>query len=162
MLPDFFLDITENTGDSFLYEIILVKDIKDISLQRNPVTLVRSVVRSRKIDSLTIPSCRVSPIGYQFYNRDSIELFGKEDVEASHAQSPPHIPINPNLSQVMNSSQVMGDIDEISIGKLYLYLTSYIGKSLSLLDSTPYFRGVSSVNTPIRHCPTCKYPCTNR
>ena len=36
-------------------------------------------------------------------------------MDASHVQPPPHIPINPNLPQVMNSSQVMGDIDETGI-----------------------------------------------
>jgi hypothetical protein len=115
MLPGFFLDIVDNTGDGFSYEILPVKDIRDVSLRRIPVTLVRSVVRSRNIASLTIPTCRVSPIGFQFYNRDGIELFGTEEVEASHAQPPSSIPINPDLSQVMNSSQVMGDIDETYI-----------------------------------------------
>ena len=85
MLPGFFLDITDNTGDGFSYEILPVKDVKDIPLQRNPVTLVRSVVRSRNLDSLTIHSCRVSPIGFQSFNRDGIELFRTEEVEVAYA-----------------------------------------------------------------------------
>lgn len=108
-MPGFFLDIVDNTSDGFSYEFLPVKDIKDISLRRNPVTLMRSVVRSRNLASLAIPTCRVSPIGFQFYNRDGIELFGTEEVEASHTQSPSSIPINPDLSQVM------GDIDERGI-----------------------------------------------
>jgi hypothetical protein len=99
MLPGFFLDIADNTGDGFSYEILPVKDIKAIPLRQNPVTLVRSVVHNRNVASSTIPTCRVSPIGFQFYNRDGIELFGTEEVEASHVKSPQHIPINPDLTE---------------------------------------------------------------
>ena len=33
MLPGFFLDITDNIGDGFSYEILLVKEIEDIPLK---------------------------------------------------------------------------------------------------------------------------------
>ncbi len=45
MQAGFFLDIAENTGDGFSYEILHVLLIEDISSRRNPVTLIRSVVR---------------------------------------------------------------------------------------------------------------------
>ena len=88
MLPGFFLDIADNTGHGFSYAILPVKDIKDISLRRNPVTLVRGVVRSRNIDSNGFPSYRVTPIGLQILNRIGIKLFGSEEDEASHADLP--------------------------------------------------------------------------
>jgi len=43
MLPGFFLDIAENTGDGFFYVVLPVNNISDIPTARNPVTLVRSV-----------------------------------------------------------------------------------------------------------------------
>ena len=58
MQPGFFLDIAENTGDGFSYEIIPVLLIKDIPIRRNPVTLVRSVVRQRSlVTSDDVPRC---------------------------------------------------------------------------------------------------------
>ena len=85
MLHVFFLDIADTTGDGFSYEILPAKDIADIPLQRNLVTLVRSVAHSRKLDLNDHPTCRVSPIIFQFYNRDGIELFGSDEEDTSHA-----------------------------------------------------------------------------
>ena len=56
MLQGFFLDITDNTGDGFSYEILPVQDIDNITTQRNPVIMVRSVARSRGISSNDTPS----------------------------------------------------------------------------------------------------------
>ena len=55
MKPGFFLDIAENTGDGFSYEILPVKDIQDIPSSRNPTPLVQCVVRARDL------SCDVPP-----------------------------------------------------------------------------------------------------
>ena len=45
MQSGFFLDIAENTGDGFSYEILPVLLIKNTPSRQNPVTLVQSVVR---------------------------------------------------------------------------------------------------------------------
>ena len=61
MEPGIFLDLVENTGDNFSYVILPVNKYCDIPLRRNPVTLVRSVVRSRDIMSSDTPNCVESP-----------------------------------------------------------------------------------------------------
>ena len=40
MEPGFFLDLADNTGDGFSYEILPVSSYKDIPSRRKPVTLV--------------------------------------------------------------------------------------------------------------------------
>ena len=47
MEPGFFLDLADNTGDGFSYELLPAFSFKDIPQRRNPVTLVRCVVRPR-------------------------------------------------------------------------------------------------------------------
>ena len=117
MLPGFFLDIADNTGDDFSYEILPVKDIGNIPIQRNPVNLVRSVVRSRDIASNDTPSCQVTPIGFQIYNKYRIELFALEEDEASHTDLPVGTPIQPYppcgspISQFYQSNETIVEID---------------------------------------------------
>ena len=82
--PGFFLDIAENTGDGFSYEILPVLLIKDIPIRRNPVTLVRSVVRQRNlVTSDDAPRCVKSLTGFKFFNRNGDELFGTEEVDTT-------------------------------------------------------------------------------
>jgi hypothetical protein len=84
MQPGFFLDIAENTGDGFSYEILPVLLIKDILIHRNPVTLVQSVVRQRSlVTSNDVPSCVESHNGFKFYNRNGDELLGTEEVDTT-------------------------------------------------------------------------------
>lgn len=83
MEPVFFLDLANNTGDGISYEILPVRHFTEIPLRRNPVTLIRSVVRPRTIGSPFAPSCRVSPDGFKFFNRLGEELFGSEETEPS-------------------------------------------------------------------------------
>ena len=42
----YLLDITDNTGDEFSYEILLVNTANKTPKYRNPVTFIRSGVRS--------------------------------------------------------------------------------------------------------------------
>ena len=50
MEPGFFLDMAENTGNNFSYVILPAELYSDIPLNRRPVTLVRSVVRSWQLN----------------------------------------------------------------------------------------------------------------
>ena len=54
MSPGFFLDIAENTGDKFSYEILLVKDVVDIPT-RNIWPIVQNIVRPRSLDYNAAP-----------------------------------------------------------------------------------------------------------
>ena len=54
MSPGFFLDIAENTGDSFSYEILPVKDVVDIPLRKH-WPIVRNIVRPRDLDCEDAP-----------------------------------------------------------------------------------------------------------
>ena len=97
-----------------------MEDITDIPLQRNPVILVRSVVRSRKLGSNNQSTCRISPNGFQFYDKNSIELFRTEEEDASHVNTTqddldedvhgPCEPIYPSVSQA-NEDIEEQDID---------------------------------------------------
>ena len=46
MKAGYFLDIADNTGDEVSYEILPLDETGKIPIHCNPVTLVRSVVRS--------------------------------------------------------------------------------------------------------------------
>ena len=81
MLPGFFLDIAENTGDGFSYVILPVNNISDIPTARNPVTLVRSVVLKCDLSVDTAPRCVQTREGFKFYNRNDVELLGDEELD---------------------------------------------------------------------------------
>ena len=83
MKPGFFLDSAENTGDGFSYEILPVKLINNIPTYRNPVTLVRNIVRLRDIESSEVPKCKRTQDGCIFTNIDGDELFGSEEAVSS-------------------------------------------------------------------------------
>ena len=57
MEPGLFLDLADNTGDGFSYELLPAFSFKDILQRRNPVTLVRCVVRPRVMTSTDAPVC---------------------------------------------------------------------------------------------------------
>ena len=80
MLPGFCLGIVPNTGDSFSYTILPVKDYKDIPTRR-PVTLVCSFVRNRDMTSCDPPLVIESTTSLAFYNADGEELFSEEEME---------------------------------------------------------------------------------
>ncbi len=49
-------------------------------MYRNPVTMVRCVVRSRDLTSSCIPICIKDDEGSKFFNTDGFELFGEEEL----------------------------------------------------------------------------------
>ena len=49
MKPGFFLDIADNTGDAFLYQILPAKAVDDIPLDRD-LFIVCNIVRPRTLD----------------------------------------------------------------------------------------------------------------
>ena len=83
MEAGYLLDIADNTGDVFSYEILPENTANKIPIHRNPVTLIRSVVRSRELDSTHAPSCVESQAGFKFYNRSDDELFGADETKHS-------------------------------------------------------------------------------
>ena len=80
MLPGFFLDMAENTGNNFSHVILPGKSYSDIPLDTCHVTLVRSVVRSRDIDLVHIPSCVRNTDGFRFMNQTGNKLIGDTDL----------------------------------------------------------------------------------
>ena len=97
MRPGFFLDIADNTGDGFSYEILPVKLIKNIPTYRNPVTLVRNVVRLRDLESSEVPKCTRTQDGFIFTNRSGDELFGSEEAVSSTLNHDAPMSPNPNV-----------------------------------------------------------------
>ena len=83
MEAGYFLDIADNTGDDFSYEILPVNTENRIPIYRNPLILVRSVVRSRALDSTHVARCVKPQTGFKFYNRSGEELFGTEETNTS-------------------------------------------------------------------------------
>ena len=51
MSPGFFTNTANNTGDSLSYEMLSVKNIKDIPM-RNDYPIARNIVRLRNIDCI--------------------------------------------------------------------------------------------------------------
>ena len=83
MSPGFFLCLAENTGDGFAYVILPAKEYKDIPLRRNPITLVRCVVRSRDLSSEFAPRCiKEDDEQFKFFNSEGVELFGENELES--------------------------------------------------------------------------------
>ena len=82
-----FLDLADNTDDYFSYVVLPVKDWPDILLQRRPVTILRSVVRSRKINSNDEPTCCRTLDSFMVSNRHGDELFGTDEIELNHIPS---------------------------------------------------------------------------
>ena len=80
MSPGFFLCLAESTGDGFAYVVLPCTRHKDISLYRNPVTLVRCVVRSRDLASSNAPRCIKDDKGFTFTTHDGVELLGEEEL----------------------------------------------------------------------------------
>ena len=87
MEPGLFLDLVDNTGETFSYVVLPVKYMSDIPLYSCPITLVRSVVRSRKIDSTDEPTCCKTSDGLKVFNRHGEELYGTEEMELNHRHS---------------------------------------------------------------------------
>ena len=78
METGYFLEIANNTGDGFSYEILPVYTANKNPKHHNLVTLVRSMLRSRALDPTHVPSCVESQAGFKFYNRSGDELFETE------------------------------------------------------------------------------------
>ena len=77
MSPGLFLNIAENTGDSFPYEILPVKDVLEIPLRHhNPI--VRKIVRPRDLDCSSASIVRKKNHYFTFWNSNGEELFSEE------------------------------------------------------------------------------------
>ena len=86
MSPGFFLKLAENTRDDFVYHVLPAKDIKDIPRHRNPVVLVRCVVRPRDLSSSETPRCSKDVDGFKFCNTDGEELFSSVETDTNLAE----------------------------------------------------------------------------
>ena len=124
MLPGFFLDIAENTGDGFSYVILPVNNISDIPTTRNPVTLVRSVVRNRDLSINLAPRCVETREGFKFYNRDNVEILGDEELNIAEDD--------------LNESLNVSEDEQDSIMESYSFLSTHsdapVETSLSQLN----------------------------
>ena len=83
MEPGFFLKLAESTGDGFAYHVLPGKEYKDIPTTRNPVVLVRCVVRSRDLSSSMVPRCHKEDEEFKFFNTQGDEIFGDEELMTS-------------------------------------------------------------------------------
>ena len=75
MSPGFFFKLAENTGDGFAYHILPAQAITYIPIHRNPVVLVRCVVKPRDISSSDTPRCSKDVDGFKFYNTNGDDCF---------------------------------------------------------------------------------------
>ena len=117
MKAGYFLDVADCTGDGFSYEILPVNEKGKIPIHRNPVTLIRSVVRGRALNSTQAPSCVESKAGFKFFNRSGVELFGTEETTSpcdlgGKSQIPSLPPNIPPMSTPVNSDIDEHDIDQ--------------------------------------------------
>ena len=87
METELFLDLADNTGDNFLYVAPPVKEWYVIPSHHHQVTLVRSVVRNRKIDSTDELKCCKKSDGFKVFNRHGDELFETEKMDLTHRHS---------------------------------------------------------------------------
>ena len=62
------MDIADNTGDGFSYEILAVKSINKVPTLLNPVILVRNVVKLRDLESTEVSKCTRTQDGLIFTN----------------------------------------------------------------------------------------------
>ena len=96
MEPGFFLGLADNIGDNFSYIILPVKHWNKLPVHRRPTTLVRSVVRSIRIESSDSLICVKSPDGFKVYNRYGEDLCGTEEIYTSPSPSVPPIGLATN------------------------------------------------------------------
>ena len=82
MSPGFFLDLAENTGDSFSYVILPVKEVKKIPTKNhNPI--VRNIVRPRDLKCEAPPKVRNDKGSLTFWNDQGQEIFAEEELDHS-------------------------------------------------------------------------------
>jgi len=111
MMPGFFLDIADNTGDGFSYLVLPVKSYNDISSARNPVTLVRSVLRKRDLNSDDAPRCTRTEDGFKFTNRDGEELLGEEELAVDDESLNSYLNVSEeDADSIMSSASISLDI----------------------------------------------------
>ena len=84
MEPGFFLKLADNTGDSFAYEILPVKEYKDIPLNRAPKVLVRCIVREREYGDDNAPIYRKESGKFQVHNSVGMPVPDPEIDESEH------------------------------------------------------------------------------
>ena len=83
MKAGFFLDIADNTGDTFSYVILPATTVNDFPLDRDPSN-VRNIVQPRSLD------CGVAPLAEQvgdrimFFNANGDGLFGDAELETNN------------------------------------------------------------------------------
>ena len=79
MKPGFFLDVADNTGDGFSYEILPCVKVEDIPTDRvRPI--VRNIVRPRELDCAIAPSAERIGDRIIFQNAAGDEIFGDPEV----------------------------------------------------------------------------------
>ena len=119
MLAGFFLDIADNTGDGFSYEILPATHYDDIPLDHCPITLIRSVVRLRDYNSTAVP--RYVDINNEFtiFNQDGDEIFEHEENIVDSEESS-NLPIDtiakeiPSVTSNPLSSDDAGGVNTLS------------------------------------------------
>ena len=101
MEPGFFLDMAENTGDNFSYVILPVESYSDIPLEKRPVTLVCSVVRSRSIGAVTYPLDSTKIVNFKCMNELGDELIGDDEDLFHKTMTYPLSPTNMNSEEAL-------------------------------------------------------------
>ena len=80
MEAGFFLDLADNTGDGFSYNILPKTWYVDIIINVRPVISIFSVVRSRDYAPTEAPRCVKEDNGFKFYNAKGLEFFLKRNL----------------------------------------------------------------------------------
>ena len=78
MSPGFFLDIAENTGDTFSYVILPGQNFDNIPTKGRIYPIVWNIVRKQKIDETDALIIRRSTDALSFYNNQGKELVGAD------------------------------------------------------------------------------------
>ena len=123
MEPGFFLKLAENTGDGFAYVVLPAKDIKDIPRRRNPVTLVRCVVRPRDLASSCVPRCIKEFNSFKFLNENGEELFSNSEKQTDLPKT-----------EILENTMASEETDDLSLPQTNSSFQSKPSESLTALD----------------------------
>ena len=99
MESGYFLGVANNVGDSFSYIVLptLELDKYEKRKRHKPITLIRSVVRMRKLTEVEPPTCTKATNGFIFFTSSGIQLQGTVSLIPLEKPCAPAIPLKPTM-----------------------------------------------------------------
>ena len=98
MKPGLFLDIADNTGDTFSYRISPAKTVDDIPLDRD-FSIVHNIFRPHKLECGDAPLIERVGDRISFFNSAEEEIFSDAELDADDAE------LDADLLEVLDLSE---------------------------------------------------------